>query len=245
VADSFTIPTIDPGATLTVDYTVLAGEGTLSNTVTAGDNEGDGPNTDTDTNTDITAGTLSILKAPAAGQTTTVETGSNVTYTITIMNLGTETTSILSDVLVSESLPGTWTASGLSDALDITNASLVTIDGQDLTIETIDPDVTLTVNYTIVASEGVITNTVTAGNNGGYGPSADTNTNTDITGTSGGGGGGSGGSGGSGGDSSSVTPLPESGDENGLLLSFCALLLLGSGMASLSLAGFSRRRSQK
>ncbi|MDR1183949.1 MAG: DUF11 domain-containing protein, partial [Coriobacteriales bacterium] len=181
-ADSFIIPSVDAGATLTVDYTVDAGEGTLVNTVTGTDGGGGGPNTDTGTNTDIHAGILDVHKAPAAGQALTVETGDPVTYTITIRNLGENAGDDLSDVLVSEAagMPGgTWSnAVGFTLPGADANGELV---ADSFIIPTVATGATLTVGYTVAATGGTLSNTVTVKDDGGTGGNGDTDTNTDVT----------------------------------------------------------------
>jgi hypothetical protein len=202
---SLLIAHVEPGATLTVDYTVVAGVGTIVNTVTVADGGGSGGDTGTSTNTDVLAGSLRLDKAPAAGQPTSVRTGDTVVYTITLHNIG---TAALSDVLVTEGMAGAW-----SDAVGFDLAAALQPDG-NLLIATIPAGATLTADYTVVASKGTLSNTVVAiddsGNNG------DTATNTSVTAN---------------GDRPS--PLTPTGDSTGLLFALLAAWLLACGLACL------------
>ncbi|MDR1183982.1 MAG: DUF11 domain-containing protein, partial [Coriobacteriales bacterium] len=172
--DSFIIPVLTKGSTWTVDYTVKATSGTLTNTVSAGS----GPGGDSSTDTSVNAGVLNVSKAPKAGQSMVVNTGDDVTYTVTIKNLSGNAD--IADVKITEYLTGgTWS-----------NAKGFTLPGADGTgklvanefiIPTLTKGATWTVDYTVKATAvGTLVNKVTANSGSGEDSSTDESVNAGI-----------------------------------------------------------------
>jgi uncharacterized repeat protein (TIGR01451 family) len=231
---SLLIPEVAPGATLSVNYTVVAGVGTIANTVSIADGGGGGSDTGTSTNTDVFAGSLAVDKALAPGQAAQVKKGDPVAYHISLRNIG---SGPLSDVLVSEDLAGSW-----SNATGFDLASAKQADGK-LLIANIAANSTLTVDFTIKASEGTITNTVSAQDNNGSGNNGDSGKNSDASGTPDPGPGP--GPGPEPDPSPSPTPkplLPASGDVAGPLQAALALALLALAATSIALSRRFRRQ---
>jgi uncharacterized repeat protein (TIGR01451 family) len=214
-ADSFRLDSIAAGATLTVDYTMLAGEGVLANNVTVADG---GYNNDTDTNTYITAGVLRVDKAPAQGQPLIVYPGSRVAYNITIANIGSVTT--LEDVLISETMAGIW-----SQAVGFDLAAAKQPNGS-LLIDSIAPATTLSVRYTVVADSGQLQNKVVATNGDGNDSSTFINTSVMVTLDS----------------NNNADGLPQSGNTEGLQLIAVAITLLSLGVVLLTRFIWRRRQ---
>jgi uncharacterized repeat protein (TIGR01451 family) len=155
---SLLIASIPAGGSYQVDYTVKAEPGTITNKVVA---ESDGA-TDEATDTSVNAGILDISKVPATGQHLVVNTGDEVTYTITVKNLS--NTIDLTDVEIAESLLGTWSnAQGFKLPGADSNGKL---GAQNFTIPTLPKGAVWTVDYTVVATAGTIVNTVEAQSGG-------------------------------------------------------------------------------